>query len=68
MLKLTKNQVEDVLNGIINKLNATNTKEMCILLIKHMSDKQKREILFDYCSQMYRGEMLISLDENDLIN
>jgi len=63
---MTKQEQKDVLRGIINQLDNNDRRELLASIIgKLLTTKQSKELI-DQCSEKFKSEYLISMEENGL--
>jgi len=65
-MKMTKKELTEVLEGIINQLDYNDKKEFIENALDIMTVKQKKELL-SYCKNVFPTDTRISLEENGVI-
>jgi len=65
-MTMTRNQLNEVLDGIVNQLSKNEKAEIITKLLDIMTTKQKKEI-FNYFQVNFPTDTRISLEENGIV-
>ena len=63
---MSKKELTEVLDGIVNQLDSKDRKEFIENALDIMTTKQKKELL-SYCKNAFPTDTKISLEENGVI-
>jgi len=65
-MTMTRNQLNEVLDGIVNQLSKDEKSEIISKLLDIMTTKQKKEI-FNYFQKNFPTDTRISMEENGIV-